>query len=41
MEEKQQVKAIIDTDKGKIRIQLFAEQAPLTVSNFVNLANQD
>lgn len=32
--------ALIQTGKGDIRIQLFAEEAPLTVNNFVYLANQ-
>lgn len=32
--------AIISTEKGDIKVQLFAEQAPLTVNNFVYLANQ-
>lgn len=32
--------ALIQTDKGDIRIRLFAEQAPLTVNSFVFLANQ-
>ena len=32
--------AIIQTEKGDIRLQLFAEEAPQTVNNFVYLANQ-
>lgn len=32
--------AIIDTSKGKIRLNLFAGQVPLTVANFVNLARR-
>lgn len=32
--------AIIDTDKGKIRLKLFADQAPVTVGNFVNLSKR-
>lgn len=32
--------AIIRTEKGTIRIQLFAREAPLTVNNFVFLARQ-
>lgn len=32
--------AIIRTEKGDMVIQLFAEQAPVTVNNFVFLANQ-
>ncbi len=32
--------AIIDTDKGKIRLKLFAQQAPVTVGNFVNLSKR-
>ena len=30
--------ATFDTSKGKINVKLFAEEAPLTVANFVNLA---
>jgi len=30
--------AVIQTDKGDIRLRLFSDQAPLTVANFVNLA---
>ena len=33
--------AVIDTNKGKIRLKLFAEQTPITVANFVNLASRD
>ncbi len=32
--------AIIQTEKGDIRLQLFAAEAPQTVNNFVYLANQ-
>jgi len=32
--------AVFDTTKGTIRINLFADKVPLTVSNFVNLANR-
>ncbi len=34
------LKAVIETDKGVINLVLFADQAPLTVANFVNLANR-
>ena len=30
----------METDKGTIRLRLFADQAPLTVGNFVNLARR-
>ena len=30
--------AVMQTSKGTIRLRLFAEQAPITVSNFVNLS---
>ena len=33
--------AVIETDKGNIRLNLFCEAAPVTVANFVNLAQQD
>lgn len=32
--------AIIDTDRGAIKLELFADKAPLTVANFVNLARR-
>ena len=32
--------AVIETDKGTIRLKLFADQAPVTVGNFVNLARR-
>jgi len=35
-----QYTATISTEKGDIRINLFAEQAPVTVNNFVFLARQ-
>jgi peptidyl-prolyl cis-trans isomerase B (cyclophilin B) len=31
--------AVIKTDKGTIRLKLFPNKTPLTVANFVNLAN--
>ncbi|MBX7257068.1 MAG: peptidylprolyl isomerase [Candidatus Hydrogenedentes bacterium] len=34
------MQATIQTNKGTIRIELFAEQAPVTVANFVNLAQR-
>jgi peptidyl-prolyl cis-trans isomerase B (cyclophilin B) len=34
------VKAVIYTSKGEIKLRLFAEHAPVTVANFVNLANR-
>jgi peptidyl-prolyl cis-trans isomerase B (cyclophilin B) len=32
--------AIIETDKGEIKVDLFDEAAPLTVGNFVNLSER-
>jgi cyclophilin family peptidyl-prolyl cis-trans isomerase len=32
--------ATLDTSKGKIKVELFADKAPKTVNNFVFLANQ-
>lgn len=32
--------AVFDTAKGKIKLKLFADQVPLTVGNFVNLAKR-
>ncbi len=32
--------AVIETPKGEIRLELFADQTPLTVANFVNLVER-
>ena len=32
--------AIIDTDRGPIKLELYPDKAPLTVANFVNLAKR-
>ncbi len=32
--------AIFDTDRGPIHVELFADKAPLTVANFVNLVQR-
>ena len=32
--------AVFDTGKGKIRVKLFGDKVPYTVANFVNLANR-
>ena len=32
--------ALFETDRGTIRVELFADKAPLTVANFVNLARR-
>lgn len=37
--EKKKMKAIIETSMGTIEIDLFADKAPVTVENFVGLAN--
>ena len=37
---KNDVKAIIETDKGTIHLRLFAEQTPITAANFINLARR-
>ena len=34
------MQANIETDKGTIKLKLFYEQTPITVANFVNLANR-
>ena len=34
------LKAVFETDKGNINVTLFADQTPLTVANFVNLAQR-
>jgi peptidyl-prolyl cis-trans isomerase B (cyclophilin B) len=37
---KNELKAIIETSKGAINLKLFAEQTPVTVGNFINLARR-
>jgi cyclophilin family peptidyl-prolyl cis-trans isomerase len=37
---KKSYSAILNTDKGKITVKLFADKVPLTVNNFVFLARQ-
>jgi peptidyl-prolyl cis-trans isomerase B (cyclophilin B) len=39
-EETRTVSAVMRTNRGDIKLRLFAEQAPVTVANFVNLANR-
>ena len=34
------VVAVIETNKGTIRLDLFPSEAPVTVANFVNLATR-
>jgi peptidyl-prolyl cis-trans isomerase B (cyclophilin B) len=34
------VSAVLKTSKGNIKLQLFADKAPVTVANFVNLAQR-
>ena len=36
----QEVKAVVRTSKGDIKLRLFADKAPATVANFVNLAKR-
>jgi peptidyl-prolyl cis-trans isomerase B (cyclophilin B) len=36
----QEVSAVLKTSKGDIKLQLFADKAPVTVANFVNLAKR-
>jgi peptidyl-prolyl cis-trans isomerase B (cyclophilin B) len=36
----QTVNAVLKTSKGDIKLQLFADKAPVTVANFVNLARR-
>jgi len=40
MAKKDEIRAIIKTSKGSIKIKLFDKDTPLTVANFVNLANR-
>jgi peptidyl-prolyl cis-trans isomerase B (cyclophilin B) len=34
------IQAVMETSQGEIRLELFPEQAPVTVANFVNLARR-
>ena len=36
----QEVRALMKTSKGDIKLRLFADKAPITVANFVNLAKR-
>lgn len=40
MSDQNQLVAVFETGKGKIRVKLFADQVPYTVANFVNLAQR-
>ena len=40
MTQENELIATFETDKGKIRLRLFAAQVPVTVGNFINLANR-
>jgi len=35
------MQAIFDTSKGEIRVNLLSQHAPVTVANFINLANRE
>jgi len=35
-----ELKATVKTEKGDIQLNLFADQAPVTVANFVNLVQR-
>ncbi len=40
MTEKSDLVAVIETDKGNIRLKLFGDKIPLTIANFANLAQR-
>jgi len=40
MSDQNELIAVFDTGKGKIRVKLFADRVPNTIANFVNLANR-
>ena len=40
MSEQNELVAVFDTGKGKIRVRLFGDKVPYTVANFVNLATR-
>lgn len=40
MDNKDNLFALIETDKGNIHLQLFADRVPVTVGNFVNLSRR-
>jgi peptidyl-prolyl cis-trans isomerase B (cyclophilin B) len=37
---KKDIKAVMKTNKGAIKLKLFADQTPITVGNFINLARR-
>ena len=41
MSDERDITAVMDTSKGVIRLVLYADQAPYTVANFVNLARRE
>lgn len=41
MSDSKELMVVIETCKGDIRLKLFAEEAPITVANFVNLAQRN
>ncbi len=41
MSEANELTAIMETSKGQIKLRLFADQTPLTVASFVNLAQRN
>ncbi|MCT7795116.1 MAG: peptidylprolyl isomerase, partial [Lactobacillus crispatus] len=40
LENQQGPTAVLKTNQGEIKIQLFPEQAPMTVENFIRLAQK-
>lgn len=40
MSDQNELTAVFETGKGKIRVKLFADRVPYTIANFVNLANR-
>lgn len=40
MSKEMELQAVISTEKGAIRLKLFADKVPLTVANFINLARR-
>ena len=40
MTKSNEIQAVINTEKGKIHLKLFAKKTPLTVANFVNLSQR-
>jgi peptidyl-prolyl cis-trans isomerase B (cyclophilin B) len=41
MSKSNEIQAVLETGKGKIRVKLFGDKVPITVANFANLARRE